>query len=529
MADAPLGSDVKAAFGAAVALTLVALMIDNGAIGWLVALIVIPLLFYAMAKAPLRSSLLVLMFCALTLENPSEMPADGQWRSPFYMLGSLMLTHLKQTVGGGLFFSGMDMMLAWLGFVYFLRRSNPMSPDRVGNRPTPRPMVKLAQLALAGMAFVWVIGKIRGGADNSMAMWQLDRVMYVPLIFLLFQAGLRGPQDATAVAKVILLSGTLRALQARYVVWSLHLPRDPMTGESGLAYATTHHDSMLFAWTTVLLVALLVHRVKNGSGKLAFFLLPILVSGMLANNRRMVWVQIILVFVTLYFVTGMTPVKRKIQRWLKLISPVALVYILVGWGSGSAIFKPVRIIRSAVDSKADASTQWRDIENFDLLYTFREFPFFGTGYGRGFWEVMPLPAVDYQLERFVPHNSILGLWTYCGFIGFTAITLLWVSGVYFGIRAYHAASSPLDKSAALVCFGGLLIHYVQCYGDMGLGSWSGVFMVAPSLAMAGKLAVTTGAWPANERFGIFKSSVPSTSTAPRPRPASGWNGRAPNG
>ena len=503
MADAEIGSDVKGAFALAVVLALIGLVIDDGTAGWLLAIIALPLLFYAMAKAPLRASLLVLMFCALTLENPSEMPASGLWRSPFFMLGALMLTHLKQTIGGSFFFSGMDLMLAFLGVVTYLRRSNAASIDRAGNYRVPRPMIQIAYWAMGGMAFVWLVGIIRGGADSSMAVWQLDRVMYVPLIFLLFQAGLRGPQDAPAIAKVILAAGAWRALQARYVTATLHVPPDPRTGEPGLAYATTHHDSMLFAWTTVLVVALLVHR-SRGAGKLALVMLPILVSGMLANNRRMVWVQIILVFVTLYFLTGMTPVKKHIQRAIRILSPIALLYILIGWNAGGGIFKPVKIIRSAVDSNADASTQWRDIENFDLLYTIRQYPFFGTGYGHGFWEIMPLPAVDYQLERFIPHNSILGLWTYCGFVGFTAITLLWVTGVYFGIRAYHAATSPRDKTTALVCFGGLLIHYVQCYGDMGLGSWSGVFMVAPSLAMAGKLAVTTGAWPATERVGAQK-------------------------
>jgi hypothetical protein len=30
---------------------------------------------------------------------------------------------------------------------------------------------------------------------------------------------------------------------------------------------------------------------------------------------------------------------------------------------------------------------------------------------------------------------------------------------------------------------------------MGLGSWTGVFTVGPALAVAGKLAVSVGAWP----------------------------------
>jgi len=514
MAVTEVTPEVKAAFTIAVVLTVIALLIGDGTLGWLVALVVLPLIFYAMAAAPLRSTLLVLMFCGLTLENPSEQPAAGQWQSPLFMLGAFMLVHLKQTIGGGLFFSGMDVMFAYLGVIHNRRKSAGATIDRAGNLPVPRPMIQLAYLALGGMSFVWLVGVIRGGADNSMAVWQLDRVMYVPLVFLLFQAGLRGPQDAPAVAKVILLASGWRALQARYVAFTLHPKADPMTGETGLAYATTHHDSMLFAWGTVLVVAMLVHRVRGSTGKIALVMLPILVSGMLANNRRMVWLQIIMVFVALYFLTSMNAIKRKIQLALRGLTPLALLYIMIGWSStNGALFKPVRIIRSAVDSESDASTQWRDVENYDLLYTIRQFPIFGAGYGHGFWEVMPLPAVDYQLELFIPHNSVLGLWTYCGFIGFTAITMLWVVGVFFAIRSYHAATSPKDKTAALVCFAGFLIHYVQCYGDMGLGSWSAVFMVAPCLAMAGKLAVSTGAWPGTGGSSVEQAAVAAANGA----------------
>jgi len=215
---------------------------------------------------------------------------------------------------------------------------------------------------------------------------------------------------------------------------------------------------------------------------------------MLANNRRMVWVESLLVLATLYLMTAMNPIKRKIQNALKACSPLILLYVIIGWGSSAKIFKPVKIIRSAVDSKSDSSTQWRDLENFNLLSTFKEHPFLGTGYGHGFTEVVTLPSVDYSLERFVPHNSIAGLWAYCGYFGYTMMTALWVAGVYFGIRAYHAATAPTEKAAALVSFGAILIYYLQCYGDMGLGSWTGVFMVAPSLAMAAKLCTANGAW-----------------------------------
>jgi len=360
---------------------------------------------------------------------------------------------------------------------------------------TPKPMIRLAQLTLATILFVWLIGKLRAGGEPSMALWQIDRVMYLPSVFLLCQAAFRGPRDYLAVGKVILAAATLRALQAIYVRAIVPAEIDPQTGESSLAYATTHHDSMLFGLGAVVLVALVLQRVGKGATRLTLVLMPVLVGGMIANDRRMVWVQIILVFAALYLMTETNATKRKLQRALKFLGPVGAIYVVAGWSSKAALFKPVQIIRSAVDSDSDASTAWRDVENFDLIYTIRQFPIFGTGWGHGFWEVWPLPPIDYSLERYIPHNSILGLWCYGGFLGYTGLTLLWVGGVYFGVRAYHHCTKPLEKAAALASFASVLIYYVQCFGDMGLGSWTGVFTVGPAMAVACKLAVSSGAWP----------------------------------
>jgi hypothetical protein len=156
----------------------------------------------------------------------------------------------------------------------------------------------------------------------------------------------------------------------------------------------------------------------------------------------------------------------------------------------------VQTVRSVVDPASDASAMTREIENYDIIFTLKQYPVLGSGYGIPYWEVIPLPPLGYALERYAPHNSILGLWAYAGFFGYTAMTLLWAAGVYFGMRAYHVAKDPAFKAAALVSFGSVLIYLVQCFGDMGLGSWTGVFTVAPSVALAGKLCVAAGGWPA---------------------------------
>jgi hypothetical protein len=202
-------------------------------------------------------------------------------------------------------------------------------------------------------------------------------------------------------------------------------------------------------------------------------------------------VQVALVMVTLYLATPDNPIKKKLRRSLFFLSPLVAAYFAIGWNSKAAIFKGAQMARSVVEPSTDGSSLWREIENYDILFTFRMSPILGQGYGHPFWEVIPLPAVPYDLERFCPHNSILSLWAFCGYFGFTALTLLWAASAYYAMRAYHASRVPVDRAAAISCMGAVMIYMVQCYGDMGLGAWTGVFILGPSIAIAGKLATAT--------------------------------------
>ena len=178
-----------------------------------------------------------------------------------------------------------------------------------------------------------------------------------------------------------------------------------------------------------------LHKVR-GAKKLALMVLPILVLGMLSNNRRMVWVQVGMVFITLYAATPMTAAKRKLRKFVWAMIPVAIVYVIVGWNHPTGVFKPVATIRSVVEPSTDLSSLEREIENYDLMCTIRQNPLIGVGYGNPYLEVVALLPMGYDLEPYIPHNSILGLWAYSGCIGFTSMTLLWSAGVFFGARAY---------------------------------------------------------------------------------------------
>ena len=77
---------------------------------------------YAAWTLPLRGPLLATTFLAITLENPADAPAAGQWKSPLYEVGEALLVHLNLTLPvKALIFSGLDVMLLCLFLVAAVR------------------------------------------------------------------------------------------------------------------------------------------------------------------------------------------------------------------------------------------------------------------------------------------------------------------------------------------------------------------------------------------------------------------------
>lgn len=518
MAQPKMRADVRIALIVAGLLIGLGLVVGNDMLAVVLTPVVFLILAYVMFQIPIRHSMMALMFLALALPFPADC-TPSEWRAPFHMLGAILLTHLntliRNTVPGLSFcsFSLMDLSLATLGVVALVRRMSGSKIDRAGRIATPKPLVRLAYVSLGGTLYVWISGMLRGG-DFGMSLWQLDKVMYLPVVFLLFQHSLRGPEDHPALMRVVLAAAAYKALLAVYIINNV-TGYDHGEGDTSLEYATSHSDSMLFAGAFVLILALVFERVGKRARWLAVVLLPVLAAGVVANHRRMAWVQVGLVFLTVYLISRDNPFKRKMRKILWVSSPMIALYVLVGWSSTSSVFKPVQTIRSVVDAQSDGSSFWRELENFDLISTIRLHPVLGVGYGNKYEEVVELPHVIYDLERYVPHNGLLGLWCYCGYFGYTALTTLWIAAVYFAMRAYYVAKDPTYRAAALVSFGAVLIYLMQCWGDLGLGSWIGVYTVAPAIAVAGKLAKSVGAWGSGrpKRAAVGKGPPPVAGTA----------------
>ena len=492
---------VLAAVGGLAVVTVAVVFVTDGNVGAAIAPLAVGLVGLAIARLPLRHSLVALAFIALTLENPSESPAANLWQSPLYSVGTALLKHLNATIPiKALFLSGVDVLLLSCATVWIVRRIKASPIDARDQLPTAPPL-RTAALACIGMILlVWAWGLLHSGAEFRFSLWQVSRVIYVPSVFLIYSAAARGPKDGRMFAVALVAAALLRALVAAYV---RHLFPD----EVQAPYATTHADSMLFADAFLIIVVMFFEMPNRRNLSLLAATLPVLTWGMIANRRRLVWVELAVALFMLYFITPLTRLKKRIVQAIALALPLTVIYAAIGWESGSVVFAPIHVLRSVLDSQTDSSSLWRDMENFNLFVTVRSNPVFGTGFGHGYIESIHLPDISegFELWRYQPHNSILGLLAFAGILGFATIWLIIPLGIFFAIRNYRLSHSAQDRMLALssVCI--IICYVVHCYGDMGLGTWTSVFTVGPALALIAKQAVATGAWPLRRRNGLQPS------------------------
>jgi hypothetical protein len=267
-------------------------------------------------------------------------------------------------------------------------------------------------------------------------------------------------------------------------------------GRGQLSYATTHGDSMLFACGIAILVAALLEQPSRREVLWRALSLVIIIAGIVANDRRLAWVQVAASCVLIMIMNRRTRAVRGVLRCAIYVSPLVLAYGVAGWNSSSKIFAPVGLVRSMTDSDTNRSTWYRDAENYDLLSTFRANPVMGTGFGHPFETPLQLDDISkgFKEWRYLPHNSILGLWAFTGGVGFTGLWWAFVVGLMLAARSHRFAQRADLRIAASAAMASIVIFTIHCWGDIGFTEPKSIFLVGSGLAMAGQLAASTGAW-----------------------------------
>jgi hypothetical protein len=493
----PMGDGVRSllprlfAVGLLCLATIAAVVVGNGNLAVALAPCLIALLVWAIWVLPLRVPLLTLLLLSWTLEIAGDVFAGDRVQTPLRVVGTLLFGKLNVSIPvDALVFSGLDILILVFAGVIVYRHTTRSPIDRVGWVEAARPLRQFAVLALLALAWMMFFGVSRGGSFRF-SLWQVTKHLYLPVVYMLMGEALRGAVDAPAVGRIVLGAGVFRSAEALIV-------RQMFPSTEMLSHATTHHDSVLFATCVAILLAMMLERPTRRSLKICVLLLPIFLGGMMANNRRLAWTELAIVVAFFFLITPLGRVKRFFVRALVISLLPLLIYGALGWNSQGRIFGPVQTFRSLFDANADGSTRWRDLENFDLIFTFSQHPLLGSGFGHPYIEAIKLPNVTeaYELEPYIPHNGVLGLWAFGGMVGFALLWAVFPVGMFFTVRAYRWSRTPTERITALGAAAVQICYVMQGYGDLGFGTWGPVFTVATAYALVGKICVANGAWPA---------------------------------
>jgi hypothetical protein len=496
-------------YAAVAALAVVALALDvvsNGNLFVMLAPLLAVGLLALIWVIPLRHSVVALFFLGAVLEAPYEAFACYQFHTPWYKAGEALLGNLNMvTHVSALKMSGFDLMVIYLLLVHAVRRMRGKTLDGNGFVPLPRPIRLAAALSFACVVAFWFYGLAFGG-DFGNSLWQMQKVLYIPILVVLLNAGLRGPQDLHLYGKALVVAAAYRGALATFIHFTVQPGGEP------LQWATTHADSILFVDAVALLVILRSERVRLARPLLVWPAALLILSGMVFNNRRLCWVSLAGALLIYACVSPWTPLKRFFARALVVLSPLLILYVGAGWNRATGVFAPVATIRSVVDSKSDSSALWRDRENANLAANIEQHSLFGVGYGHQYIEYKKLDDVSsmYPQYRYIPHNSALALFAFTGAFGVAGIWSILIVTVFLAARAFHRAHRPEDRAAALLAIVMVFVYVNQVYGDIGVSQWISPLTVAPAAAIAGKLALTTGAWPWPRRA-RRTSAVPAAS------------------
>ncbi len=451
-------------------------------------------LVVAVWTQPIRRTLLPVVFLqCVVFEAPY---ATGPlWRQVWEPLTKFMHMRLSMQTGiGALALSGEELLHVLLIVLLCVRVLRGQRIDADGRVPSAN--VLFVFLAMSVLAIVWleIWGLSTGGSLKTTA-FQLRSVVWLPVLTALLSFALRDARDFRMLGIVITLAAIVKSAVGMYFLAS-----DGSGQVATPAYMTSHDDSVLYVSVIVIWIAAYLHEGSWSRLLTALVVVLWMVAAIYINNRRLAYVNLVGALLVFYpLLSGRT--KRKIKIGMILAFPFFVVYLFLARTHSEGIFGPGATLMG-IAKTADPSTQWRVLENQNLVYTIRENRFLGSGFGKEWREIIQLPDISFAFKEYklIGHNSVLWLLGVSGVLGFTLIWMPIVVGVFLATRSYHFATTARQRTAALAVVVVAVCYVSQAWGDIGLGSSLTTLLMALALALAGKLARETGAWPSDARI-----------------------------
>ncbi|MDZ7630058.1 MAG: O-antigen ligase family protein [Gemmatimonadaceae bacterium] len=345
-------------------------------------------------------------------------------------------------------------------------------------------------LEVAAVVALEVYGIARGG-DFRSTLFQIRNFIWLPLQTAVFAYAMRDTRDFRRLALVITAATMLKAVFGIYFY-----VKDGLGNNYTPDFITGHTDTVLYVSVLFLWVAAWMHHRSTWQRHvLTVVMVSWFMTAIVMNDRRLAWVSLVGSLLAFYpLIKGRQ--KRRVNIGLICFAPFITLYFSIASKVSTGIFKPGAEMLG-MSNVEDTSSLWRVLENQNLVWNLRMHRILGSGFGHEWIEFVKLPDISGAFEqyRLVAHNSLLWIFGISGVVGFTFLWLPIVVGVFLATRSYHAAQTPLHRTAAATVIAVAVCYVNQAWGDIGLGAPLVTLLMAIALALAAKLSTETDSWP----------------------------------
>jgi O-antigen ligase len=346
----------------------------------------------------------------------------------------------------------------------------------------PRTELTWPLVAFSGFVVFGFFNGVMSGGNLRAAVLEGRALLYILLAFVIIVNECTERKHLHAAIWAVLAGVVLQAvLSIQYLGNLTPSERD------ALEALNEHGASIGQDLLIVVLVSLMLFRVKAPIVKWALVLgaIPTLIVFFVSQRRAGVAALIVggaIVAISLYW-------RRRRAFWkvVPIVAVVLLGYVGAFWNSQSSFAFPAQAIKTIVaPDQASAADQSSDLyrvsEAFDLNFTIRTDPLRGLGFGHAFYRPIPLPDISvFEMNAYLPHNSVLWIWVKTGFGGFVAMFYLFAKSIMAGADRVRRTAEGVDLAATVSAVALVVMYAVYSFVDV---SWDARNTVFLALALA---------------------------------------------
>lgn len=345
----------------------------------------------------------------------------------------------------GLTIKPLEVLLATIVAAYFISRRLTVGADKFKYGPMWRPLLVFT----ATMMFGLVYGLGRGG-DFRIAVFEITPMLYIPMVYLAATNLFTSMKHYRRLMVGIILALVFDAI---YTLATLPSIRSRIAADaSPLEHTAVLHMNLLL----LLFVCALWFGTRKPGWRLFLFVLVVPTLIIYLDTQRRAGVVALIIGGIAATIVLYTRNKTLFYRIIPVMLFFTAIYSAAFWNNESAIGFPAQAVKTVITP--DASTEkdsrsdlYREIENFNLNATIRSSPILGIGFGHPFLQPISLPNISFfEFADYIPHNSVLWVWTKTGVVGFVAFLFLIAKGTARGVRAAVRFENPDDASLVLV-------------------------------------------------------------------------------